>query len=764
MFRLNLAVAAAALTASSAMAQLATPGGVVLHDGGLADLLNVTQFTSQQLELPGQPGEGFAVWVNIAGVDRVLLLHPHSVRADNYQTYVDTGAGLQLAADSMPTTYRGHVVGVPDSGVAASLYNGQLDALVEMGRGDRWFVQPITDVLPSANPADHAVYSVDDCVSEPDWLCGAENLDNVHLQDFFGGDTGPRSPGNDLAEIAFDADYEFYVKNGSSVPATEADIETVLNNVDFIYDRDCQINYVITTIIVRSSSNDPYTSTDAGTRLSQFRSYWLANHGSVQRDVAHLMTGASLDGSVIGVAWLSGICNSYGFGLSESRFSGNANYRMSLTAHELGHNWSSDHCDGDNDCHIMCSGINGCMGLGQPNFGSRAINSITNFANGLNCLDIVDDPNSGLVHQYVEVPITGQAQADDATLVQAKTFDLQVVITNADDWTSSDTTATIDGLFYQHPTLDGDVPQSVLWGTFPSLEFDSFFSAPNMAAPGFADGPVVAPGSMYGLYFDTANTGEGTFTIGRFTVTSGTNLSIDGASTAANTQGQLLYFGFDIPVNFPSLLHQVTEVAISQDAISDDPTLAGAKTFDLQAETLNGDDWTSTDAVASIDGTIYQHPNFDGNTPQGALWGTFPSLEFDSFFAAPGFTTPGFADGPNITNNSMSAIWFDVPNTGEGVFTIARYTVTAGTTLSITGTSTAANTGGDLVPFDFSVDVDLSPPCPGDLNGDGQRDQSDLGVLLASYQIDAGGDIDGDGDTDQADLGALLAVYNVPCP
>ncbi len=53
--------------------------------------------------------------------------------------------------------------------------------------------------------------------------------------------------------------------------------------------------------------------------------------------------------------------------------------------------------------------------------------------------------------------------------------------------------------------------------------------------------------------------------------------------------------------------------------------------------------------------------------------------------------------------------------------------------------------------------------CPGDLNGDGQRDQADLGLLLASYGQDDGGDIDGDGDTDQADLGALLGVYGEPC-
>jgi ankyrin repeat protein len=63
----------------------------------------------------------------------------------------------------------------------------------------------------------------------------------------------------------------------------------------------------------------------------------------------------------------------------------------------------------------------------------------------------------------------------------------------------------------------------------------------------------------------------------------------------------------------------------------------------------------------------------------------------------------------------------------------------------------------------FTV-VDGGTPCEGDLNGDGTRDLADLGILLASYDLDGGGDIDGDGDTDLADLGALLAVYGQDCP
>jgi hypothetical protein len=48
---------------------------------------------------------------------------------------------------------------------------------------------------------------------------------------------------------------------------------------------------------------------------------------------------------------------------------------------------------------------------------------------------------------------------------------------------------------------------------------------------------------------------------------------------------------------------------------------------------------------------------------------------------------------------------------------------------------------------------------PGDLDGDGDVDLTDLAILLASYGIDDGGDIDGDGDTDLQDLATLLSHY-----
>jgi len=57
-----------------------------------------------------------------------------------------------------------------------------------------------------------------------------------------------------------------------------------------------------------------------------------------------------------------------------------------------------------------------------------------------------------------------------------------------------------------------------------------------------------------------------------------------------------------------------------------------------------------------------------------------------------------------------------------------------------------------------------APPCSGDLDGDGDTDQADLGILLADWDCDdpvngCAGDLDRDDDTDQADLGILLADW-----
>jgi hypothetical protein len=65
--------------------------------------------------------------------------------------------------------------------------------------------------------------------------------------------------------------------------------------------------------------------------------------------------------------------------------------------------------------------------------------------------------------------------------------------------------------------------------------------------------------------------------------------------------------------------------------------------------------------------------------------------------------------------------------------------------------------GGTITP------MGLTPPCSGDLNGDGTVDIADLGILLASYELNCRGDLNGDGVTNISDLGILLGVFEQGC-
>jgi len=55
-------------------------------------------------------------------------------------------------------------------------------------------------------------------------------------------------------------------------------------------------------------------------------------------------------------------------------------------------------------------------------------------------------------------------------------------------------------------------------------------------------------------------------------------------------------------------------------------------------------------------------------------------------------------------------------------------------------------------------------PCPGDMDGDRDVDQSDLGILLSLWGATDRCDLDCDGDIDEADLGILLGHWGAGCP
>jgi hypothetical protein len=105
--------------------------------------------------------------------------------------------------------------------------------------------------------------------------------------------------------------------------------------------------------------------------------------------------------------------------------------------------------------------------------------------------------------------------------------------------------------------------------------------------------------------------------------------------------------------------------------------------------------------------------------------------------------TQTFASNPNANAlrwSTMYNFWFDAntpPAIGGG--SIGFFKVAGQANLTTYGPS--------------------APALPGDLNGDGQVNGADLGILLANWGTAGAGDLNSDGTVDGADLGALLSNW-----
>lgn len=106
---------------------------------------------------------------------------------------------------------------------------------------------------------------------------------------------------------------------------------------------------------------------------------------------------------------------------------------------------------------------------------------------------------------------------------------------------------------------------------------------------------------------------------------------------------------------------------------------------------------------------------------------------------------PNFPVNAGFDGDPNSVSYLDIINTGEDVFWVFFFP--GGNELDIS------------VDTAHKLDVAAGGGCPGDLNGDGSTNITDLGIVLANFGLGAGGDVDGDGDTDITDLGIVLANF-----
>jgi predicted Zn-dependent protease len=385
----------------------------------------VSDATVQSLPVaaPGWVGP-FSLQVVINGAAVDLVLEPVTLRAPGFVVKVDDETGLHEVAAPAELNFAGSALGMPGSAARFSVVNGSWRGVIDLGdHGTLWWVQPMRDavggVAGAAAAEQHAVYSGDAVIADGHGCPGGveTGADGSAVSHAKG---GPVSCAR-IAEIAFDADVLFYQQNGSNVATTNADIDSVLNAMNLIYARDIQLSFTVTTHIVRTTAG-LYTSTSPSTLLTQMATEWQANQSAVVRDVAHLMTGQPT-GTTIGLAYTGAVCSTqFGYGLSQSRYSGVFSNRVSLTCHEVGHNFNASHCDADADCAIMCS-VNGQCAHNTGAFSTRSINEMRPYMFGLGCLA----SSSGF-----GTPVAPHATADTAIGAPGGFVDIDVLANDYD--------------------------------------------------------------------------------------------------------------------------------------------------------------------------------------------------------------------------------------------------------------------------------------------------------------------------------------------
>lgn len=400
-----------------------------------ADALRVAGGTMTQVTVITTDHEQ---WVSlpIDGVLVDIMVEPFSVRAPTFEVFLRGEQGeLTRYAAPRPKTVRGAVVGDPFSRVYGSIDGPTVNLTIVRPGHDTTLVRSVSRVLAGTPQDVHLVHTASQTLPVTG-TCGINDAAmgnlvppaqrimqappaaaDILLEDDEHNDQPPPAPGNEelalglfVTQVSFDSDNEFFVAQGSNANNCIDYIDEMMVGVDAVYRAQVGISYSVNRIVLSSSPSDPFVSgTSASSRLVDLRNIWEGSpYNGFERDVVQGIMGIDFDGNTIGVAYIcnNGGCSGQicarrnnftcpfgdgtgadcgGYSVVEDFNTAGALDQIGLSAHEFGHNWGAQHCNGESDCFIMCTSIGGCMGSALT-FGVSSRNSIISHRNSRPCL------------------------------------------------------------------------------------------------------------------------------------------------------------------------------------------------------------------------------------------------------------------------------------------------------------------------------------------------------------------------------------------
>jgi hypothetical protein len=209
------------------------------------------------------------------------------------------------------------------------------------------------------------------------------------------------------------ADHEFTDNIGSD---PEGAIVSRMDVVDGIWYSQVGIEIVLGPITVLTDADDTFSATTDPTDLlaevATYRGNLPSNDGT---GLTHLMTGRTMDGNIIGIAYLGAVCNGdYSASLSQSTVS--TTMGALVAAHELGHNFNSIHdgvpgvCASTPQTYLMAPTINY-----SNQFSSCSLGQINTLVPTASCLKQVAAPASSTSSEPSTGPSTSSGTSSSGS-------------------------------------------------------------------------------------------------------------------------------------------------------------------------------------------------------------------------------------------------------------------------------------------------------------------------------------------------------------
>lgn len=368
-----------------------------------------------------------------------LQLAPHDIRAANYRAEEVTAGGVVRNVEMGPVrTYRGSVGEMEDAEARFTIDDEKIEGVI-VTPGELYFIEPMRNFSRSAQKTDYVAYSGADVIPGANGVCGT--LDSKLKSEFekLAPDAyrSLQATSNRQAELATEADNEYVSFFGSSA-AANAEILSIMNQVDGVYRQELGITISVNYQHSWSTGSDPYSATTADQMLYEFTDYWNANMASQARDLAHMWTNRPMEGNVAGIAWLGTVCAdvNHSYGVSH-RYSDA--FKSSIAAHEIGHNFNATHPDDNNPPVSACSNtiMNSIVG-NTFDFCQFSRDEITNYVNGhSSCLPAVADPATV---EFSSATYSASEGAGSVTVTLTRTGD--TASTASVDYSTSNGTAS----------------------------------------------------------------------------------------------------------------------------------------------------------------------------------------------------------------------------------------------------------------------------------------------------------------------------------